>query len=70
MMKQGRYQEARQRILAFHASAGNAKGFLNTELTQLDNYFASKGKSVKAIKRSAAPAASQSSASAANDEAV
>jgi hypothetical protein len=69
MMKQGHFQEARERILAFHASAGNAKGFLNTELTQLDNYFKSKGKSVKAAptKRAATP---QQSAPANGDEAV
>lgn len=36
LMKEGRYAEARERILAFHASAGNAKGYLNTELEQLD----------------------------------
>lgn len=36
MMKQGRYEEARDRITAFHESAGNAKGYLNTELTQIE----------------------------------
>ncbi|HVK61856.1 MAG TPA: hypothetical protein VM432_09915 [Bdellovibrionales bacterium] len=36
LMKTGREAEARERILAFHKSAGNAKGYLNTELTQLE----------------------------------
>lgn len=36
LMKQGRYDEARDRIQAFHASAGNAKGYLNTELSQIE----------------------------------
>ena len=36
-MKQGKYEEAYQRILAFHESAENAKGFLNTELAQLES---------------------------------
>lgn len=36
MMKQGRYDEARERITQFHASAGNAKGYLNTELAQIE----------------------------------
>lgn len=44
LIKEGRYNEARERILAFHESAGNAKGFLNTELSQLDHHF---GKSSK-----------------------
>lgn len=46
MMKQGRYDEAYQRILDFHASAGNAKGYLNTELTQLEEYMKKNGKKV------------------------
>jgi hypothetical protein len=36
MMKQGRYDEARTRIENFQASAGNAKGYLNTELAQIE----------------------------------
>jgi tetratricopeptide (TPR) repeat protein len=36
MMKQGRYDEARTRIETFQASAGNAKGYLNTELAQIE----------------------------------
>lgn len=36
MMKQGRYEEARERIKLFHESAGNAKGYLNTELAQIE----------------------------------
>ncbi|MES2856146.1 MAG: tetratricopeptide repeat protein [Bdellovibrionota bacterium] len=35
LMKQGKTAEAKERIVAFHKSAGNAKGYLNTELTQL-----------------------------------
>lgn len=47
LMKIGRYEEAHDRIVEFHESAGNAKGYLNTELTQLENYLDSAG-----IKRS------------------
>ncbi|MDX9730873.1 MAG: hypothetical protein RBT63_03790 [Bdellovibrionales bacterium] len=36
MMKQGRYEEARERLVQFHESAGNAKGYLNTELSQIE----------------------------------
>lgn len=36
MMKQGRYDEARERIAQFHSSAENAKGYLNTELAQVE----------------------------------
>lgn len=36
MMKQGRYDDARERIEQFQASAGNAKGYLNTELAQIE----------------------------------
>jgi tetratricopeptide (TPR) repeat protein len=39
MMKQGHYEEARQRILGFQDSAGNAQGYMNTELSQLDGYL-------------------------------
>jgi tetratricopeptide (TPR) repeat protein len=36
MIKVGHYDEAYQRIVAFHESAGNAEGYLNTELAQLE----------------------------------
>lgn len=36
LMKQGQYEDAHQRILEFQASAGNAKGYLNTELNQVE----------------------------------
>ncbi len=36
LMKQGRYEEARERLTRFHGSAGNAKGYLNTELSQIE----------------------------------
>lgn len=36
LMKQGRYEDARDRLLRFHDSAGNAKGYLNTELSQIE----------------------------------
>lgn len=36
MMKQGRYDEARDLITKFQESAGNAKGYLNTELAQIE----------------------------------
>ncbi len=35
MMKQGKYVEAYERIVAFHESAENAGGYLNTEAAQL-----------------------------------
>ncbi len=35
-MKQGHYTEAYERILAFHESAENAKGYMNTEAAQLE----------------------------------
>lgn len=35
MIKQGHYTEAYERILAFHGSAENAGGYLNTEAAQL-----------------------------------
>ncbi len=35
LIKEGRDDEAKQRIIAFHKSAGNANGYLNTELSQL-----------------------------------
>lgn len=37
LIKQGKYEQAYQRITDFHASAENAKGFLNTELAQLES---------------------------------
>lgn len=46
MMKEGRYQEAYKRITEFHESAGNAKGYLNTELSQLETFLGS-GKKAK-----------------------
>lgn len=35
MMKQGRYEDAQALLVAFHSSAENAKGYLNTELSQI-----------------------------------
>lgn len=35
LMKQGRYEEAYVRVITFHESAQNASGYLNTELSQL-----------------------------------
>lgn len=43
LIKQGRYSEAHQRIIEFHASAGNAKGYLNTELENLEAALLSRG---------------------------
>jgi hypothetical protein len=37
LMKQGKYDQAQERILAFHESAENAKGYLNTELAQAES---------------------------------
>ncbi len=45
MIKQGKYEEALDRITAFHESSGNAKGYLNTELQQLESYFSQQAKS-------------------------
>lgn len=39
-MKQGRYIEAHEKLTAFQASAGNAKGYLNTELGQVEQAMA------------------------------
>jgi tetratricopeptide (TPR) repeat protein len=36
LMRQGRFEDAQKRILAFHESAENAKGYLNTELAQVE----------------------------------
>lgn len=36
LMRQGRYEEALSRLSTFHTSAGNAKGYLNTELQQVE----------------------------------
>lgn len=44
LMKQGRYQDALTRITAFHESAGNAVGYLNTELAQLETYLGAQAK--------------------------
>lgn len=47
LMKQGRYEDALARITEFHESAGNAKGYLNTELAQLEQFFAAQPKKSK-----------------------
>jgi tetratricopeptide (TPR) repeat protein len=39
LMKQGKYVEAYARINDFYKSAGNAKGYLNTEFAQLESYL-------------------------------
>jgi tetratricopeptide (TPR) repeat protein len=52
LIKQGRYEEAYQRILAFHQSAENANGYLNTELTQLEDYLGKKKTQKLAVKTS------------------
>ncbi len=56
LYKQGRYEEAYGRVVDFHNSAGNAKGFLNTELALVEKALevtkSSKGKE-KTKKRSA-----------------
>lgn len=35
LMKQGRYEEAHQRLVEFRKSAGNAAGYLNTEMAEV-----------------------------------
>lgn len=52
MMKQGRYEEAHAVLVAFHASAGNAKGYLNTELSQIEQALALYRPKAKLAKRS------------------
>ncbi len=47
LMKQGQYTEARTRITEFHKSADNAKGYLNTELTQIEQAIKLYGRSGK-----------------------
>jgi tetratricopeptide (TPR) repeat protein len=42
LMEKGRYEEAHARVTAFHNSAGNAKGYLNTELAQLESRLESR----------------------------
>lgn len=48
MMKQGRYDEAKERITQFQASAENAKGYLNTELAQIEQAIKLYGKNAQA----------------------
>jgi tetratricopeptide (TPR) repeat protein len=52
LIKQGRYEEAYQRILAFHQSAENANGYLNTELAQLEEHLGKKKNQKVAFKTS------------------
>lgn len=61
LIKQGRYDEALSRITAFHESAGNATGYLNTEQAQLESVLSQQAKSTKKAPHrhmSAEPAAS------------
>lgn len=51
LMKQGHYEEARQRITQFHASAENAKGYLNTELAQIQAAVKLYGRGTKQASR-------------------
>lgn len=51
LMKQGRYDEARERITTFQASAENAKGYLNTELAQIEAAVKLYGRGVKQARR-------------------
>lgn len=39
LIKQGRYEDAYSRIQDFHESSEQAKGYLNTELSQLENHL-------------------------------
>jgi len=57
LMKLGKYEDAFARLEAFHASAENAKGYLNTEESQLQSYLSQQAKSGKdrRAKPSAAP---------------
>jgi tetratricopeptide (TPR) repeat protein len=58
LMKEGKYELALERIKAFHESAGNAVGYLNTELTQLESYLGTQAKaSAKPKSKSKKPAA-------------
>jgi len=52
LMKQGRFEEALTRINSFHASADNAKGYLNTEKSQLENSLRKQAKSGSSLRRS------------------
>lgn len=56
MIKQGRYEEAQDLITKFQESAGNAKGYLNTELAQIEQAIklyrpAAKAKQVRQVVR-------------------
>lgn len=43
LVKQGHPLDAHERLVAFHESAGNAKGYLNTELEQVESALAQQG---------------------------
>ena len=45
MIKLGKYDQALASIESFYQSAGNAKGYLNTEHTQLEDYMSKQAKS-------------------------
>jgi tetratricopeptide (TPR) repeat protein len=45
LIKEGKYNEALERINTFHASAGNAEGYLNNEKTQLEEALSKQAKS-------------------------
>lgn len=51
MIKQGKYEDAVARIEDFHASAGNAVGYLNIELEQLHERLAKQAKGRKPAKK-------------------
>lgn len=46
LMKQGKYEDALETIEDFHKSAGNAVGYLNTELAQLKKHRSAQARSV------------------------
>lgn len=45
LMKQGQFEEAYKVVRAFHQSAGNAQGYLNTELAQIEQVLKKSGQS-------------------------
>ena len=49
LIKQGRYKEAHARVIAFRSASDQAKGYLNTELKQLKDYFSTSKRSPSAI---------------------
>jgi tetratricopeptide (TPR) repeat protein len=51
MMKKGQYEQAYLRIVEFHKSSENAKGFMNTELAQLEKQLSTQASGRALVKK-------------------